>query len=260
MEAFAQTDGAGRCTEVTSPKKRLGTTASFMTLLRSAPAAPYYAFADQDDVWLPQKLTWAVDSLTHTPQDEAHLYCARQLLTDEHLTIIGESSHIVRPPSLHNAVTQNIASGMSIVFNNALRTTLSRLPQTPPNAFHDWWALLVTCATGGHVSADTRCTLLYRQHHNNSIGARTSLSKRALAAIKRGPSAFLETFETNIATLQLYPEQLTDESRILLNDLSQARSFSKRLSVLRRYPALRRQAFLENLLFRLWYLCGKRHD
>ncbi|MBR0559865.1 glycosyltransferase [Neokomagataea anthophila] len=259
MEAFTRTDGAGRCTEIISPCQRLGTTASFMALLCTAPDAPYYAFADQDDVWLPQKLSWAVKTLARTPHNEAHLYCARQFLTDENLNILGQSAHIIRPPSLHNAVTQNIASGMSIVFNNTLRKTLAQLDKTPPNAFHDWWALLVTCATGGHVTADTRCTLLYRQHRNNSIGARTSLRKRAFAAIKRGPSAFLETFETNIATLQLYPEHLTHDSRKLIQELSQACSFSKRLSLLRRYPALRRQAFLENLIFRLWYLCGNRH-
>ncbi|GBR46738.1 glycosyltransferase [Neokomagataea thailandica] len=259
METFIRTDGIGRCTEIPTPRKRLGTTESFMTLLRAAPKAHYYAFADQDDVWLPHKLTWAVQTLSQTPRGEPHLYFARQLLTDEHLNVTGKSLYIKNKPSIYNALTQNISSGMSIVLNETLQKKINNFHKVPPNTFHDWWVLLITCATGSHITADKRCVLLYRQHNNNSIGARTSLRKRAIAAIKRGPSAFLDTFEANIAMLQQYPsDYLTLESRTLLTDLSQAHSFIKRLTLLRRYPALRRQAFLENIIFRLWYLQGGR--
>lgn len=259
IEAFARTDGTGRCTEILTHEKRLGTTQSFMALLQHAPLTPYYAFADQDDVWLPEKLEWALQHLTRSPRNQAHLYCARQFLTDEHLHIMGESSRIIRPPSLHNALTQNIASGMSIVFNKPLRNTLCDFSDPSPHAFHDWWALLVTCATGGSVSADARCALLYRQHRANSIGARTSLGKRALGALRRGPQAFLQAFESNIAALQRYQESLTPESRALLHDVSNAYSRTERLSILWRHPTLRRQGFLENIIFRLWYLSGRRH-
>ena len=42
--------------------ENLGCAKSFWQLLREAPEADYYAFADQDDVWLPDKLKAATDS------------------------------------------------------------------------------------------------------------------------------------------------------------------------------------------------------
>ena len=43
--------------------KNLGYTASFMELCKNAPSADYYAFSDQDDIWLPEKLIHGIDRL-----------------------------------------------------------------------------------------------------------------------------------------------------------------------------------------------------
>ncbi|MBR4115330.1 MAG: glycosyltransferase, partial [Bacteroidales bacterium] len=49
----------------------------FLELLRNAPEADYYAFCDQDDVWLPDKLAAAVAMLKQeNPALPLMYYCA----------------------------------------------------------------------------------------------------------------------------------------------------------------------------------------
>jgi Glycosyl transferase family 2 len=61
LTEFAAAIGDGRCVRVREPAGRVWPAASFMALLRAAipamGAADSVAFVDQDDVWLPGKLT-----------------------------------------------------------------------------------------------------------------------------------------------------------------------------------------------------------
>ena len=60
----------------------LGAGNSFLTLLRKAsPSASYVAFCDQDDVWLPGKLSAAVSALAAF--DGPTLYCSAVNLVGE---------------------------------------------------------------------------------------------------------------------------------------------------------------------------------
>src|ERR1700679_905285 len=64
MAAFANGPGDGRCVCLPGDGQ-LRPTASFLTLLRMAlrGGAAFFAFSDQDDVWLPEKLAHAVAAL-----------------------------------------------------------------------------------------------------------------------------------------------------------------------------------------------------
>jgi hypothetical protein len=42
----------------------------------------YYAFSDQDDEWVENKLSHALNYLAHNPQTPS-VYCGRTILTDE---------------------------------------------------------------------------------------------------------------------------------------------------------------------------------
>ena len=46
----------------------LGCPASFYQILKECKTADYYAFCDQDDVWYPDKIKWAVEKLSKSPQ------------------------------------------------------------------------------------------------------------------------------------------------------------------------------------------------
>ena len=70
-----------------------------------------YAYADQDDVWDPDKLERARRWLDTVDPAVAALYCSRTRLIDAAGRDAGLSPLFSRPPSFANALAQNIAGG-----------------------------------------------------------------------------------------------------------------------------------------------------
>lgn len=257
MLSFAAHRGHGRCVEITSLPEASGVGASYLHLLESIPETPFVAFADQDDVWHPKKLEWAVDWLRSQLSDIPAIYCARQYLTDSKLNVFRKSERLHRSPCFASALTQNIATGHTAVINSAA-CHLMHGTTPPAHTLHDWWAYLLTMAAGGEIFFDNRCVSYYRQHSRNTVGAKHSKLKRGLSAIKRGPSTFMTTFESNVQRLLSYPDMLTAESKNLLEDLSRAKTLKARLKLIWKRPELQRQTFCETTVFRLWYLLATR--
>lgn len=162
----------------------IGITASFLELLKiSDPEAEFFAFCDQDDVWLKDKISRSVEFLDQYPKESSLLYCSRTTLVDENLNIIGQSEIPKRGPSFKNALVQNIATGCTIVINKISRELLMKeIPKTA--IMHDWWMYLVVSALG-KVIYDTESKILYRQHSSNVIGYKTNTIARWVARIKR---------------------------------------------------------------------------
>jgi len=253
MLSFATHRGKGRCMELPGPDGRIGIAESFLFLLNTIPDHPLIAFSDQDDVWIPEKLAWAAHALTE--HSHPALYCARQYLTDSHLKILKPSPPLRRAPGFPAALTQNIATGHTVMLNRAARHLMQDFPP-PPGILHDWWAYLIVSGADGTVIADPRCVTYYRQHSLNAVGVRSSFLRRGLAALHRGPGAFMALFTANLNRLAIRPETLTPRNHQLLTRLQTACTTGRiaRLNALRACPALIRQTPLETLLFRLWFL------
>ena len=166
--------------------QKLGAIASFFLLLQNASRnCEYFAFADQDDVWLPEKVERAVLAL-HRYAKEPAMYCSRLEYVDEGLRHLGYS-RIPKRPSFTNALVENIAPGCTVVLNRCARDLIcERLPQNPPH--HDWWCYLVVSAFG-KVIYDERPSIKYRQHANNVIGGTASpwalFERRAARFVKQ---------------------------------------------------------------------------
>ena len=254
LDAFTHDIGADRCRRVDVPG-RLGVAGSFYALLAAAqPLGLPIAFSDQDDVWLPEKLTRALAALDALPSPA--LYCSRQILVDDGLVPIGPSAPFYRPPSFAAALTQNIATGCTLVLDPAAAALVTA--STPPNgSLHDWWSYLLVTGAGGGVRADPEPTMLYRQHAANLVGAPNSRRRRAAAALRRGPDAYLAMLRANIAALQAAADTLTPDNRRTVACLDHAlqAGFLARLRALL-IPGLYRQTPLETALFRLWFLRG----
>jgi glycosyltransferase involved in cell wall biosynthesis len=239
-------DGAGR----------IGITASFLALLRQTPPGRMVAFADQDDVWLPQKLRRGLTALSGVPASVPALYCARQILVDEQLRPLRESAAISGPPGFPQALTQNIATGCTVMLNPSAARLIAA-SRAPADTLHDWWSYLVVTAAGGRVLIDDEPTVLYRQHASNAVGVPLSPWRRAVAAVGRGPSVFMRTFRAHVDALQAQPHLLSAESREALALVAAGLhdGLVPRLRALA-HPGLRRQNFAETQLFRLWFLLG----
>jgi glycosyltransferase involved in cell wall biosynthesis len=99
----------------------------------------FYAFCDQDDVWLPQKLEVAIKHITNFCLDnEPYLYCGRTVYIDEKMNTIGQSTLFNRPTSFENALVQSIAGGNTMVFNRASKLLIETVGLVPTPS-HDWW-------------------------------------------------------------------------------------------------------------------------
>lgn len=131
--------------------------------------APFWAFCDQDDVWHDDKLSHALAWLATVAGDRPALYCSRTALVDENGTRLGASPDWRRPPDFRNALVQNIASGNTMVFNEAARRLVVRSGAVGV-PFHDWWVYLLVTGCGGEVRFDPVPSVSYRLHGENALG------------------------------------------------------------------------------------------
>ncbi len=254
MAAWMRGAGRGRCSVAGSPG-RLGPTPSFMALLRAAGDAEIVAFADQDDVWLPDKLARGATALDAVPAGTPALYCARQVLVDAALGRIGVSAPI-RPLGFPAALTQNVATGCTVMMNRQAASLIAG-SEPPSTSLHDWWSYLAVAAAGGRLIVDPEPAVLYRQHPGNFVGSPPSMARRAAAALRRGPGVFMHVLRENVAALRAQPGLVAAPNRVVLERIHRglAGGPAARLAALGT-PGLRRQTWPETMLFRLWFLVG----
>lgn len=244
----------GQVFQARQPEGRLGVGNSYMALLAQAPDARFIAFADQDDVWLPDKLARAVSRLSTVPGSEPALYCGRQTLVDATLTLIAPSAVPRRPLGFGNALVQNVVTGCTIMLNRAARDAVLDIPP-PDDTLHDWWCYLVVAGIGGRLMYDAEPFILYRQHGRNVVGAPAGIVARVIRAIRRGAGPFLEGLDKRLGRLDAHRGQLASASLPILDALRDAR----RASRWRRPWAVMglgvyRQGTVEDLVLRLWLM------
>jgi hypothetical protein len=258
MARFAAELGPARCARLAQPAGRLGARESFLALLRAAaPALGAHdaaAFADQDDVWLPQKLARGLAALGRVPPGVPALACARYILVDAALAPLGESPALRHPPGFPAALAQNVATGCTILLNRAAARLIAA-SRAPAGTLHDWWSYLLVAAADGAVLMDETPQVLYRQHGANAVGAPASLPGRALGALRRGPGQFMRLLRAHLDALAAQPGLMTEPAAATVARLRAALAGGawQRLAALRT-PGLRRQGALETLIFRLWVL------
>ncbi len=164
----------GRLSIAQGPAK--GFVANFLSLTCNADIqADYYAFCDQDDVWEADKLQRAVDWLQGVPEGVPALYCSRTQLVDADNNSIGFSPLFSKPPSFANALTQNVASGNTMVFNHAACALLREGGKDVEVVAHDWWLYLLVSGVGGKVFYDTYPSLALPSARRQSGGDENSL-------------------------------------------------------------------------------------
>lgn len=144
----------------------LGWKESFFQLLYLVPDIyDYYAFSDQDDVWMPEKLNRAIKMIENVTRP--CLYCSAQTFVNEQLDYLSIDIH-KHPKNSRQAMTNISSRGCSEVFNQKLLKILQNEKVTT-NFSHDRWVARVAIYAGMVVLDDESYTL-YRQHGNNSSG------------------------------------------------------------------------------------------
>lgn len=176
IEQYKQKFGQNRLYLVMGPRK--GCVANFLSLLCNPDiTADYYAFADQDDIWYPEKTAIALEKVSKAPQDTPVLYGSRTETTDENAITIGYSKIFTKTPCFENALVQSIAGGNTMLMNHAA-IDIARKAGPLDVIGHDWWMYMLISGVGGEVIFDEYPSLKYRQHGGNLTGANGGFTAR----------------------------------------------------------------------------------
>ena len=256
MQVFTAKVGADRCRQSPSSGPHLGAARSFLALLGETLGAEAVAFADQDDVWLPEKLDCALSMLVPAGEAPA-LYCARQYLVDEALDGARLSALHKNRTGFPACLTQNIANGNTLVMN-AAAAALVATSGYPQDSVHDWWSYIVVAACGGRILFDERPQVLYRMHTDNLIGRSQPGHRRALAALKRGPQVYMTMMHRHADMLEQQAGRMPAAARqdLRLVQAGLHGGLAGKIAALRS-PRFRRGTLLENLLFGWWFLTNR---
>lgn len=173
LEAYQKRWGQARMQIRTGP--RVDFRKNFLSMMCDPGIrSDFYAYSDQDDVWLPEKLAVAVAHLLGQDESVPHVYGGRTIYVDVNLNEIGRSPEFCYPRSFRNALVQSIAGGNTMVFNQAAKALLERAG-VQQIISHDWWTYQLVEGAGGRVYFDLDPYILYRQHPGALVGANTSL-------------------------------------------------------------------------------------
>jgi glycosyltransferase involved in cell wall biosynthesis len=211
--------------------------------------APYFAYADQDDIWEADKFARALAWLCAVPADVPALYCGRTRLIEEDGTEAGLSPLFVRrPPSFRNALVQSIAGGNTMVFNAAARALLMEAGPAVRPISHDWWTYQLVTGCGGRVFYDTTPSVRYRKHGRQVFGSNVGLIPRLQRAVLAMGGRFKTWTETNTTALRTMRHRFTPENQRIFDLLCAARrgSLARRLVALKQ-SGIHRQGLVDNV-------------
>jgi len=205
--------------------ERIGIIKSYFKLLQEAdPQCDFYAFCDQDDVWLVDKVRDAVATMESYDLDEALLYCSRLEYVDTQLRHLGYSK-IYGQLGFTNAIVENVVTGCTIMLNRKSQKLICECNPVCAT-MHDAWCYLVVSAFG-KVIYDERPNIKYRQHGTNAVGAPTNVWQicwKLLARYLNPDKSGIRGSDQAAEFYRLYGKRLSSDNRRILQDFLNAKS------------------------------------
>ena len=174
---------------------------NFLFLMREVDA-PYIMFCDQDDVWNADKIERSLAALKALEDqkgaDVPLLAFSDSVVADSELRVIDNSflSYQYLDPkriSFPELMVQNVVPGNTVVFNRALLQYARKCSDADAIIMHDWWCALIG-AFFREIFFLEKSTLLYRQHNENSLGAKKYAPFNYPLAIVKCPGRIKESF------------------------------------------------------------------
>ena len=142
--------------------------------------APYIMFCDQDDIWLETKIEKTYLKMRETESgcgiERPILVFTDLEVVDSKLRVLAErmsKSQKLNPRKIRfkDCLIQNVITGCTTMLNRAcLEKSLAEV-DFKNIIMHDWWCALVA-AYYGKIAFVDEPLILYRQHGNNSVGAK----------------------------------------------------------------------------------------
>lgn len=206
----------------------------FMHLLDKHHDAPYIMFCDQDDVWHSDKVGKTLAKMKETETAGAPALVHTDLVVvDGALNKISDSfcKHSKLKGNrleLNHLLVQNVVTGCTLMMNRELAELSCSKPLPKEAMMHDWWVAII-CSVFGKSAFLNYSTMDYRQHGNNTVGAKNVTS----------PSYLLERFKSKAmkkslrdaalqaeAFLECFGESIPEDKKTVIEDFAKTKDSS----------------------------------
>lgn len=162
--------------------KNMGYARSFLWLVANdltATESAYFAFSDQDDVWLPEKLMKGIKCLKQEHNDSIPLLYASSLQrVNQELRVLDLQDFPRLVPTLQGEFTRHRLAGCTFVFNNRLHSILKKHQAFSNICSHDAFATIACLSCSGKLFFDYNAYILFRRHESNtSLDNQSTLKK-----------------------------------------------------------------------------------
>lgn len=195
---------------------------NFFYLMRNVDA-PYVMFCDQDDIWLKEKIQttyqFMLETEKYTGKNTPVLVFSDLKIVDKNLNTIADRMSTyqklnTKNTQFKNFLIQNVVTGNTTILNNACLKKSLEINDITDVIMHDWWCSLVAAYFGTIAYVD-KPLVLYRQHKNNSIGAKAITNMRyimskmfklseireSLSLTRKQALAFVNTYKLDTSSL-----------------------------------------------------------
>jgi len=151
--------------------ENIGYQNSFMELVSLSSDFEYYAFADQDDIWLQDKLIKGIEMLTCYDNSIPLLYHSNAQVVNSKL----EYMYKLRDTDPFYEVEKRFllngfVLGCTCIFNHSAKKIVLK-SDIDFKIAHDFW-IPILCVLFGTVVYDSNSYILYRQHNGNVYGSK----------------------------------------------------------------------------------------
>lgn len=152
-------------------KKNIGAIRSFEWLINKVPIKyDFYAFADQDDIWYPDKLISAVNMFDMESKETPQLYVCNQNCVDGNKCFLYKRfPDYFLQDSIMDTMLNNQYSGCTMVLNNSLMNAVRMTYKEAGKSLrviYDVWIMSVAQACG-KVYYDNTPHMDFRRHEGN---------------------------------------------------------------------------------------------
>ena len=175
----------------------------------------YVMFCDQDDIWKPDKIKKTLAVMREAEEengDKPVLVHSDLVVVDANGQTLADSffasASLPKKATINTLLVQNHVTGCTVMLNKPLVDHMKKLPEycQDNSIMHDYWAALYAQVFGKIYFLD-ETTMLYRQHGNNSIGAKDSRSLSYLfQRLKEGKKDYEKKMEASRIQVQSFCE------------------------------------------------------
>ncbi len=228
----------------------LGYPGGFYALFKEKIEADYYAFADQDDVWMSDKISKAIKRLEKVEAGVPAAYYAGYHICDGDLNILRESAPINQEITFKDTLFEVPGLEFTMVFNaEAYRLWQANMPNKCKG--RGTWACMLIAAFG-KIIIDNDRVAYYRRHEQSvtsqNIGSFKEWKERIHTFFHGGFDSYkilLKDFNEVVGS------KLPNDKAKLLARFAEGNRFGKMF-----YPARLRRQHSADFMLRIVFLLG----